>query len=193
MRKTRSALERFEARRSKTVIGEVRVASRFVAPPADVFDAWLDAEIARQWLFATASHRVARFDIDARIGGRFRALDIRDGSSVAYAGRYLEIVPGRRLVFTLALPESTGSETRVTVTIAQVRSASSIALLHEHVPAPLVAGLQMRWTGMFYGLGLLLDARPRRQKLFNAHCRFEPLPIDYVTELSSSHHHQESS
>ena len=192
MRKTRSALGRFEARRSKTGIPEVRVASRFVAPPADVFEAWLDTEIARQWLFATASHRIARLDIDARIGGRFRALDIRDGSNVVYTGRYLEIVPGRRLVFALTLPES-AVETRVTVTIAEVRSGSSIALLHEHVPVTLVAGVQMRWTGMFYGLGVLLDARPRRQKSFDPHCRFEPLPIDYVTESSSFHHHRENS
>src|SRR5689334_22611350 len=91
MRKAPSALVRPDFRRSNAGMQDVRVTSRLVAPPADVFDAWLDAGIARRWLFATASHQVARLDIDARVGGRFRALDVRDGSSVEYAGRYLEI------------------------------------------------------------------------------------------------------
>ena len=191
MRETRSALGGVGSRRSTAGMRDVRVKSRLAATPADVFDAWLDVEMARRWLFATASQQVARLDIDARIGGRFRGLDVRDGSSVEFGGRYLEIVPSRRLTFTLTLPESPAVDTRVSVSIAELRSGSSIALLHEYVPQALAAGLKMRWTGMFYGLGLLLDARPRRRKLFDAPCRFEPMPIDYPTKPLSFHHHQE--
>src|SRR5947209_2500566 len=177
MHKALSPFEEDERRRSKMGTRTVRAARRFNATPAQVFEAWIDPDIARQWLFATAQHQVARLDVDARIGGRFRALDIRDGASANYVGQYLEIVSPRRLAFTLALPESTATATCVSVAIAAVKAGAKIALVHEDVPAALASGMKMRWAGMLYGLALLLEARARQSKNFDRrHCRFQPPP-----------------
>src|SRR2546422_8524707 len=51
------------------------VTSCYDAPSARVFGAWLDPEVAGQWLFATASRPMAHAEIDARVEGSFRFMD----------------------------------------------------------------------------------------------------------------------
>ena len=92
----------------------LRVARRYAASPARVFDAWLDPAVARQWLFATASHPLAHVEIDARVKGSFCFVDRQDAvDGTRYTGEYLEITPPQRLVFTLSVAKFV--ETRVTV------------------------------------------------------------------------------
>ncbi|HEY2817818.1 MAG TPA: SRPBCC family protein [Casimicrobiaceae bacterium] len=159
----------------------LRVVGRFGAPAMRIFGAWLDPALARQWLFATASHPIADIEIDARAAGSFRLVDVRDGSSMTYAGRYVAIVPNRRLIFTLALPQRPDIATRVTVEVDTLASRSTMTLLHENVPADLAAHARARWTGMFHGLGLLLDSgfSSRAESFDDPHCRFRAAPIDY--------------
>jgi uncharacterized protein YndB with AHSA1/START domain len=143
---------------------EVRVSQRFEAPPERVFGAWLDPAIAGAWLFATASHPVARVEIDARVGGSFRFVDRRGGKEVEHTGRYLEIVPHRRLVFTLFMENSPRVATRVAAEIVPLEAGCELKLVHENVPPGQASRTEGRWTGMLYGLGTRLggDARDRR-------------------------------
>jgi len=171
--------DRFRARRSPAL----RAVTRFDADPARVFHAWLDPGIARQWLFATASHPIERVEIDARVGGAFRFCDVRGGMNFDYAGRYIEVVPVRRLVFTLVLPEADRLVTRVTVNIRAPKLGAALELVHENVPTGLAPRVKGRWTGMLYGLRLLLAAdRGRPESFDEQHCRFEVPPIDYKAE-----------
>jgi len=166
---------------SAAIARALRVVGRFGAPASRIFEAWLDPALARRWLFATASHPIAEFEIDARPGGSFRLVDIRDGSSMTYAGRYMAIVPNRRLIFTLALPQRRDVATRVTVEVDALGSRSTMTLLHENVPPDLAALVRARWNGMFYGLGLLLDSSTlsRSESFDDPRCRFRAAPIDY--------------
>jgi len=137
----------------------VRVASRFHAPPERVFAAWLDAKSAGRWLFATALRPIAEVAIDARVGGAFRFLERRRTASTEYAGRFLALVPPRRLAFTLALdgrPLST-----VTIHIAARRDGCELVLLQQPVPPFERQSTEGRWTGILYGLELLLEAEIR--------------------------------
>jgi uncharacterized protein YndB with AHSA1/START domain len=167
-------------RSSAPIRRAVRVVGHFDASPRRLFDAWLHPAHARCWLFATASHPAADVEIDARPGGSFRFVDVRDGSRLVYAGRYVALVPDRRLAFTLELPQRADVVTRVTVEVEALKSRSTLTLLHENVPPELGAAVRARWTGMFYGLGLLLGKRASRPELFgDPHCRFQAMPIDY--------------
>jgi uncharacterized protein YndB with AHSA1/START domain len=140
----------------------IRVARRFRAPPERVFRAWLEPEVAGRWLFATASEPAAGVDIDPRVGGAFRFEERRDGGRAAHTGEYVEIVPPRRLVFTLALAERPRVVTRVTAEISPLATGCELALLHEDVPADRADETEARWTGVLYGLGETLAALPRR-------------------------------
>ena len=136
----------------------IRVAARYNATPECVFHAWLDAEVARRWLFATAARPTTNVEIDARVAGTFRFVERRDGSDVEYRGEYVEIVPCRRLVFSLVLPGGRPASTRVSVDIDGRPDGCSVALTHEQVPPDLAHDIEARWTGMLYGLGETLDA-----------------------------------
>jgi uncharacterized protein YndB with AHSA1/START domain len=157
---TVSLLER-PARRGDDAPGRaapalLRVSRRFDAPPARVFDAWLDPPLAQRWLFATATRPMACVEIDARVGGAFCFTEWHDGALVAHAGRYLEIAPPRRLAFTLASHMHEHAQTRVEVVIEAQRRGCRLTLAHAGVPRARAAYTRARWTGILYGLGVNL-------------------------------------
>ena len=136
----------------------IRIGACFDATPERVFDAWLDPDVAGRWLFATATRPLAHVEIDARVAGSFRFVERRESGDVEHRGEYVEIVPYRRLVFTLALADQRRIGTRVIVDVETRATGSSLVLTHENVPAALADGIEARWTGMLYGLGVTLDA-----------------------------------
>jgi uncharacterized protein YndB with AHSA1/START domain len=136
----------------------IQVAHRYGAPSPRVFGAWLDPDLAGRWLFATASHPIAQFNIDARVGGSFRFVDRRFGDVIEHTGEYLEIVPYQRLVFTLSLEQRPQVYTRVAVEIAPRKNGCVLKLTHEHVPQEHASQVEGRWTGILYGLGATLDS-----------------------------------
>jgi uncharacterized protein YndB with AHSA1/START domain len=131
----------------------IRVTRRFAAPPERVFRAWLDPAAAGTWLFATALQPATEVEIDARVGGSFRFACHGDGPSAAHTGRYLEIVPHRRLVFTLSTADRPAAVSRVTVEIAPRKRGCELTLVQERVPQDRAHQTEARWTGMLYGLG----------------------------------------
>jgi uncharacterized protein YndB with AHSA1/START domain len=72
-------------------------------PPERVWEAWTQPEKLKQW-FTPAPWRTTECEIDLRPGGRFRTV-MRGpaGEVMDSTGCFLEVVPGRRLVFTDAL------------------------------------------------------------------------------------------
>lgn len=133
----------------------IRVRQRFDLPAERVFAAWLDPRLAGRWLFATATRPMTDVDIDPRVAGAFRFAD-RRGATTVHTGEYVEIVPHRRLVFTLSAGHASDAPTRVTVDIAPRRTGSELTLTHENVPPDRAEQTEARWTGMLYGLGLTL-------------------------------------
>jgi uncharacterized protein YndB with AHSA1/START domain len=136
----------------------IRVDGRFGASPERVFAAWLDPDVARRWLFATATRPIAHLEIDARVAGGFRFIERGETGDVEYRGEYVEIVPSRRLVFTLTASDHSRASTRVTVQIEARATGCALALTHENLPLDFACGMEARWTGMLYGLGVTLDS-----------------------------------
>jgi uncharacterized protein YndB with AHSA1/START domain len=142
----------------------IRVTSRFRAAPERVFNAWLDPELAGRWLFATASRPMQHVRIDARVAGSFHIAEQRNGNGAGHTGEYVEIVPRRRLVFMLRMEDHPHVRTRVTVEIAPLKSGSELTLTHENVPPEQATETEGRWTGILYGLGLMLSSRAGRNE-----------------------------
>jgi uncharacterized protein YndB with AHSA1/START domain len=145
--------------RSRPVVavpGTIRVEALYREAPERVFNAWLDPEIAGKWLFATATRPIAHVEIDARVAGPFRFVERREGNRVEHTGEYVEIVPPRRLVFSLALDDRPRVVTRVIVEIEPRETRCKLSLTHEDLPADRAHDTEARWTGILYGLGVTL-------------------------------------
>src|ERR1700741_3964567 len=81
----------------------VRVTRRFDASAERVYDAFLDPELARRFMFATATGQIVRCEIDARAGGGFTIVDRRSGEDVVHTGKYITLERPRLIVFTLSV------------------------------------------------------------------------------------------
>jgi uncharacterized protein YndB with AHSA1/START domain len=135
----------------------VRVTRHFGASPERVFDAWLDPDTAGKWLFATATGRMVRIEIDARVGGQFAFVDRREGEDVEHVGEYLEINRPRRLAFTFAVPKFSSESTRVSIDIEPLGAGCELTLTHERVPPDWASRTEQGWTGILEGLAGALD------------------------------------
>jgi uncharacterized protein YndB with AHSA1/START domain len=124
----------------------VRVTHRFEASAERVFDAWLDPKTAGRWLFATATGRMVRVEIDARVGGQFVFVDRRDGEDVEHCGEYLEIDRPRRLIFTFGVPKYSSEMTRVRIDIVPRDTGCELTLTHEGVLLEYADRTQAGWT-----------------------------------------------
>jgi uncharacterized protein YndB with AHSA1/START domain len=70
------------------------------APPALVRRCWTEPALICQW-FCPKPWSVSEAVVDLRAGGRFFTLmNGPDGEKVPNEGSFLEVVPGRKLVFT---------------------------------------------------------------------------------------------
>ena len=140
----------------------VTVRRRFDAPPERVFDAWLDPDSARHWLFATPDGAMERVELNPRVGGRFRIDERRGGELAEHFGEYLEIDRPHRLVFSFAAIRDSGS-TRVAVTIEPDGDGSLLTLVHEMDPrwADYEERTREGWTMILDGLARTLGGDSR--------------------------------
>jgi uncharacterized protein YndB with AHSA1/START domain len=77
------------------------VISRYIAaPPARVYQGWTDPELMKRW-FTPPPFQTVHVETDVRPGGStLIVMRGPDGTEFPNRGIYLEVVPGRRLVFT---------------------------------------------------------------------------------------------
>jgi uncharacterized protein YndB with AHSA1/START domain len=137
----------------------VRVSRRVDAAPERIFDAWLDAEQARTFLFAGRIGDAISSQIDPRIGGGFRIVRLRDGEPIEFSGEYLEIDRPHRLAFSLSVEKYSQRDDRVTVELAPVEGQSLLVLTHElSLPHPAERSrIQREWSAVLDGLAGFLD------------------------------------
>ena len=135
----------------------VRVSRCFNQSAERVFDAWLDPARAGKFLFATATGRMVRAQIDARVGGKFVFTDRRDGEDVEHTGEYFEIDRPRRLVFTFAVPKYSKDVTRVIVETVPAGEACDLTLTHDGVYPEYASRTESGWAGILEGLAASLS------------------------------------
>ncbi len=91
---------------------ELVVTRTFDAPPRLVFEAWSKPELFKQWWVPRSMGIALRScAMDVRIGGKYR---LSFGDGMDFFGRYLEVSPPSRIVWTNEEGGETGSVTTVT-------------------------------------------------------------------------------
>lgn len=81
---------------------ELVAARTFDAPPSMVFRAWSQPELFRRWWMPKSASGVSLVscEMDVQTGGKYR-LEFSTGSdTIAFYGKYLEVVPNERIVWT---------------------------------------------------------------------------------------------
>ena len=125
----------------------------YAASPERVFDAFLDVQTARHFLFATPAGEMITAEIDARVGGHFEFTERRpDMGDVRHIGEYLEIDRPRRLVFSFGVPQLDLRTTTVTIEIRPDGSGCELTLTHEGVPPDYLERTSDGWSRILASL-----------------------------------------
>jgi uncharacterized protein YndB with AHSA1/START domain len=138
--------------KQKQTLVTVKLSRRFNTTAEHLFDAWLDPQRARQFLFTRPGQVVVRAEIDAQVGGSFLFVARRDGKDIDHIGKYLEIDRPRRLVFTLRVPTVWADDNRVVVEIVPLETGCELTVTHEGVLAEHESGIESGWTLFLEGL-----------------------------------------
>jgi uncharacterized protein YndB with AHSA1/START domain len=141
---------------------ELVVTRTFDSPACAVFEAWTRPELFRLW-WAPKSMGAAlsACEIDARTGGGYRVTFGGDGSdSKTFFGRYLEVTPPSRLVWT---NEESEDAPFTTVTF-EAEGDRTLLVLSEIYPsaeplADAIAAMQAMSSEQFAQLDELLASR----------------------------------
>ena len=124
--KNRATVERKSER-------ELLVTRTFNAPARIVFEAWTRPELLKQW-WAPKSMGVSLLscEADVRVGGRYRfEIGHEPSKSMAFFGRYIEVTPYSRLVWT---NEESDDGALTTVTFEE-KGDKTLLVLHELYPS----------------------------------------------------------
>ncbi|MDQ3281543.1 MAG: SRPBCC family protein [Acidobacteriota bacterium] len=111
------------------------VVTRNVNGPARlVFEAWTNPEVFTQWWIPKSfGLTLISFEADIRTGGQYRLVMAHgDAPPMAFFGRYLEVTPHSRLVWTNEEAADAGPVTTVTF---KDNGDKTLLILHEFYPS----------------------------------------------------------
>ncbi|MCC6523686.1 MAG: SRPBCC family protein [Polyangiaceae bacterium] len=113
---------------------EMVVTRTFEAPARIVFEAWTKPELfKRWWVPRSISVSLQSCEMDVRTGGTYRLVFAADGSSqMAFFGRYVEVTPPSRLVWTNEEGDEGGPITTVTF---EERGDRTLLVVHDLYPS----------------------------------------------------------
>jgi uncharacterized protein YndB with AHSA1/START domain len=134
---------------------ELVVSRTFDAPARIVYEAWTRPDLFKQW-WAPKSSGVPLLSVeqDVRVGGGYRVVFGRDASqSMAFYGKYIEVVPNARLAWT----NDEGEEGAVTTVTFEETDGKTLLVLRELYPTKealdaFVEGMGPALEGMEGGL-----------------------------------------
>ena len=105
----------------------------FDSPARIVFEAWTRPELFKRW-WAPKSMGMSLLscEADVRVGGGYRFVFGHEGKTMAFFGKYLEVTPPSRLVWTNEEGESGQAVTTVTF---EEKGGKTLLVLHELHPS----------------------------------------------------------
>ena len=109
------------------------LATRTINGPARlVWEAWTKADLFQRW-WAPKSFPISLVacELDVRVGGGYRLVFGHEGSTAEFFGRYLEVTPPSRLVWT----NDEGENGQVTTVTLTERDGQTLVIVHDRYPS----------------------------------------------------------
>ena len=130
---------------------ELVITRTFNAPPRIVFEAWTRPELfKRWWVPKSTGMSLLSCEMDVRVGGSYRLVFRHDAfpEPMAFFGRYIEVTPHSRLVWT---NDEGGEGGAVTTVTFEEKSGKTLLVLHDLYPSKeaLDAAIASESTGGF--------------------------------------------
>ena len=124
--KNRTTVERKSER-------ELVVTRTFNGPARIVFEAWTKPElIKRWWVPKSMGMSLLACEMDVRVGGKYRFVFGHDASKpMAFFGRYIEVTPYSRLVWT----NEESDDGAVTTVTFEEQDGKTLLAMHELYPS----------------------------------------------------------
>jgi uncharacterized protein YndB with AHSA1/START domain len=112
---------------------EVVVTRTFDAPARLVFEAWTNPELFMQWWVPRSMGMTLRScELDVRTGGKYRLVFGDDPANLmAFFGKYLDVVPNQRIVWT---NEESGADGSVTTVTFEEKNGKTTLVMSELYP-----------------------------------------------------------
>ena len=125
--KNRTTVERRSER-------ELVVTRTFDGPARIVFEAWTRPELFKLWWVPKSMGMFLRScEMDVRVGGRYRLVFGHDASSPdEFFGRYIEVTPHSRLVWT---NDEGGDAGQVSTVTFEEKAGKTLVVLHDLYPS----------------------------------------------------------
>jgi uncharacterized protein YndB with AHSA1/START domain len=140
---------------------ELVLTRTFNAPARIVFAAWTTPEVlTRWWTPKSMGMSLLSCDIDLRTGGRYRfEIGQLGAQSMTFFGKYVEVVPPSRLVWT----NEESNDGAVTTVTFEEKNGQTLLVLHEVYPSKealeaSIAGMEGGFDETFGQLDELLAA-----------------------------------
>src|SRR5215831_5660978 len=124
--KSRTTVERKSERElvvTRTINGPARI----------VFEAFSKPELFKRWWVPKSfGLTLLSCELDVRVGGRYRLVFSHSGSELAFFGRYIEVTPHSRLVWTNEEGDDGGAVTTVTF---EEKGGKTLLVMHDLYPS----------------------------------------------------------
>ena len=123
---TRTTVERKSDR-------ELVVTRTFDGPARIVFEAWTKPELFKQWWVPKSLGMTLRScELDVRTGGTYRLVFGNDPTdTMAFFGKYLDVVPNQRIVWT---NEESGPDSSITTVTLEEKNGRTMLVMSELYP-----------------------------------------------------------
>jgi uncharacterized protein YndB with AHSA1/START domain len=124
--KNRTTVERKSER-------ELVTTRTFNGPARIVFEAWTKPELfKRWWIPKSAGESLLSCEMDVRVGGEYRlVLAHGDSEPMAFFGKYIEVTPHSRLVWT----NEESDDGAVTTVTFEEKGGKTLLVMHELYPS----------------------------------------------------------
>ena len=129
---------------------ELVVTRTFNGPARIVFEAWTKPELFKRWWVPKSfGLSLLSCEMDVRVGGTYRLVFSHSPEPMAFFGRYNEVMPHSRLVWTNDEGHEDGPVTTVTF---EDRGGETLVVIHELYPSKqalddAMASESISWSG----------------------------------------------